>query len=59
MSITKCSDKALLKESQISNQIIPKYRKYTQVLYLVAHIENILIPAYYEKIYDLEYFHSD
>ena len=51
-------------KSQISKQIIPKYRNHTRVLYLVAHIEKIFIPAYYEKlikyfIVHLEYFHSD
>ena len=45
---------SILKQSLISKKINSKYRKYTQVLYLVAHIENIFIPAHYEEI--IRYF---
>ena len=44
----------LLKQSKISNQTISKYRKNTLVLYLVAHIENIVFPIYFEEI--IKYF---
>ena len=45
---------SILKQSLISKKINSKYRKHTQVLYLVAHIENIFIPAHYEEI--IKYF---
>ena len=35
--------KVLLKQIQISKQIISNYRKHTQDLYFVAHVENIFI----------------
>lgn len=50
--------------NKVKSQNKSKYRNHKQVLYLVAHIENIFIPAYYEKIMKyftvhLKYFHSD
>ena len=45
---------SILKQSLILKKINSKYRKHTQVLYLVAHIENIFIPAHYEEI--IKYF---
>ena len=51
--------KIFLKQSQISKQIISKFRKPTLVLYLVAHIKNIFIPAYFEKIMWYFFVHLD
>ena len=56
--------KILLKQSQISKQIISEYRKCMQALSLVAQIENIFIPTHYEEIIiyfrvHWEYFHAD
>ena len=48
--------KILLKQSLISKQIISKCRNRTQFLWLVAHIENISIPAYYEQYVKIKYF---
>ena len=50
--------------NKVKSQNKSKYRNHKQVLYLVAHIENIFIPAYYEKIMKyftvhLKYFQSD
>ena len=48
--------KILLKQSLMSKEIISKYRNPTQFLWLVAHIEIIFIPAYYEQYEEIKYF---
>ena len=53
----------ILRQSQVAEQIISKYREYIKVFYAIAYIENIVIPTHYEEIINyfivyLEYFHS-
>ena len=53
----------ILRQSQVAEQIISKYREYTKVFYAIAYIENIVILTHYEEIINyfivyLEYFHS-